>query len=266
MTENESPPPIDRSAAFAQVERYCMFFGYPRSGHTLVGSLLNAHPEILICHELDVLSHIREGITRETLFREIHAADQRFAELNREHTDYDYKVPGGWQGRWTTLRVIGDKKGGRSSWWLHDEPDLLERLYATVRLPIRFFHVSRSPWDNIATMVRRGLELDRAIAWYFETCEAVQGIKARIPGEDVFDLRHEDLIREPRPWLRRIAAFLEVTVDEQWVEACAPTINARPRRSRYDLEWSPVQQAEVQRQIPRFPWLRPDDLEFNPHT
>ena len=37
------------------VEAFCIFIGYPRSGHSLLGSLLDAHPEMVIAHELDVL-------------------------------------------------------------------------------------------------------------------------------------------------------------------------------------------------------------------
>jgi phage terminase large subunit-like protein len=40
---------------FHDVGVFCIFIGYPRSGHSLVGSLLNAHPEVIISHELDVL-------------------------------------------------------------------------------------------------------------------------------------------------------------------------------------------------------------------
>ncbi|MCB9796602.1 MAG: sulfotransferase [Alphaproteobacteria bacterium] len=264
---NLAPTPTAPARALppsAEPERYCMFFGYPRSGHTLIGSLLNAHPEVLISHELDALSRLREGLDREALFAEIRRCDEQFGDQGRQHTDYDYAVPGAWHGRTQAPRVIGDKKGGRSTWWLHDEPELLERLYEVVDMPVRFLHVSRSPWDNIATMVRRGISHDRAIAWYFETCDAVAGIKARIPAAQVFDLRHEDFVEDPRRWLLAMARFLEVSEDARWVEASASVVRPRPNHSRFELEWSEAQRAEVLAQIPRFPWLRPEDLRFEP--
>ena len=46
---------------FETIQLYCMFVGYPRSGHSLVGTLLDAHPDIVIAHELDALRHIRAG-------------------------------------------------------------------------------------------------------------------------------------------------------------------------------------------------------------
>jgi hypothetical protein len=35
---------VRHRASFAHVESFCMFIGYPRSGHTLIGSILDAHP------------------------------------------------------------------------------------------------------------------------------------------------------------------------------------------------------------------------------
>ena len=33
----------------SNVRTYCMFIGYPRSGHTLVAALLDAHPDMVVC-------------------------------------------------------------------------------------------------------------------------------------------------------------------------------------------------------------------------
>ncbi len=249
---------------FDRLETYCMFFGYPRSGHSLVGALLDAHPEALVSIELDALARVRDGVGRAQLFAEIVGHGRRFEAGGRRHMGYDYAVPGAWQGRATTLKVIGDKKGGRSSWWLHDEPDVLDRLRETVQLPVRFIHVVRSVWDNIATISTRGMDLDRAIAWYFETCEAVAGIKARVPAADVFEMRHEALLADPRRRLFELADFLGLARDPRWAQACEAMIDPTPSRSRSRVQWTPARLAAVRRQLPRFPWLDQRDLDFDP--
>ena len=43
-----------------EVERVCLFIGHPRSGHSLVGAMLDAHPDLCIAHELDMLAFLRE--------------------------------------------------------------------------------------------------------------------------------------------------------------------------------------------------------------
>lgn len=55
--------------AFGGVENFCMFIGYPRSGHDLVSSLLDAHPNAVIAHELDALERVRERIARQKLYK-----------------------------------------------------------------------------------------------------------------------------------------------------------------------------------------------------
>lgn len=47
-----------QSALFDGLETYCMFIGYPYSGHSLVGSLLDAHESMAISHELHALKFL----------------------------------------------------------------------------------------------------------------------------------------------------------------------------------------------------------------
>jgi len=41
-----------------------MFVGYPRSGHSVIGSLLNAHPDMVVAHELNALRYVQAGFSR----------------------------------------------------------------------------------------------------------------------------------------------------------------------------------------------------------
>ena len=97
---------------FADVRTYLMFIGQPRSGTSLLGSLLNAHPYALVGHELNALRYVRRGYTRRQLFWLLLMKDREFARRGRNWTGYDYAVSGQWQGRFEKLLVIGDKKGG----------------------------------------------------------------------------------------------------------------------------------------------------------
>ena len=51
-------------------------------------------------------------------------------------------------------KVIGDKKGGHTSKILIDPNKMskLEEIRQIVRVPMKFIHVTRNPFDNIATM------------------------------------------------------------------------------------------------------------------
>ena len=55
------------------------------------------------------------------------------------------------------LKVIGDKKGGRTSQILinPDKVSILEEIRQVVQVPMKFIHVFRNPFDNIATILLR---------------------------------------------------------------------------------------------------------------
>ena len=55
------------------------------------------------------------------------------------------------------LKVIGDKQGGNTALALHQLGNLsiLEDINQVVQVPIKFIHVHRNPFDNIATMMLR---------------------------------------------------------------------------------------------------------------
>ena len=225
-------------ASFTDVGSYAMFVGYPRSGHSLVGSLLDAHPDAVIAHELGALRLFRAGFRREQIYSLILRRDSQFTAAGRR-TRYDYAVPGQWQGRFRQLRVIGDKKGAQSTRILDAHPRVLDRVRATVAVPLRVVHVVRNPFDNISTMAERaGSTLSGAADAYFSLADGVEGLRARLAGDEILDMRHEDLIANPIPTLARLAEFMELEADPHWMDACAGILFASPRRTREQAPWT----------------------------
>ncbi len=158
-------------AAFRDMKTFCMFLGFPRSGHSIVGSLLDAHPNIVISDELDVLRYIKLGFSNMQICQLILSRSRIQAQAGRKKTgrrgkDYSYMVPGQWQGQYEKIRVIGDKKGGAAIIQLMSEPDLLQQLQQTIDSEIKFVVITRNPYDNISTMhlrQNRNLEYNKAI-------------------------------------------------------------------------------------------------------
>jgi hypothetical protein len=228
-----------RARELRTVESFCMFIGYPRSGHSLLGSLLDAHREVVIAHELDVLRLVAAGWPRHAIYSRLLNHDASFTASGRQWFGYDYSVPGQWQGRTSLLRVIGDKKGGKSTEQLGRQPGLLDRLRTTIGVPLRVVHVVRSPFDNITTMARRsGETLEQSTERFFALCAAVSDIKGRLSADELLDVRHEALVADPRVELRRACRFLGVEPDGSYLDACANAVFSAPRQSRRDLPWN----------------------------
>jgi hypothetical protein len=232
---------------FAEVEAYCMFIGYPRSGHSLVGSLLDAHPDVVIAHELDALRYVDLGFRRRQIWALLMANADRFtAKGRRTNTDYDYAVPGQWQGRTEQPKVLGDKKGRASTLRLGRSPELLDVVRRRMGVPLRVVHVVRNPYDNIATMLARGEpDLESAVAAYEDLVRTNADLRRRLTAEELVEVRHEDLLARPQPELGRLIAHLGLPVPDGYLEACASILFPSPKQTRGSAPWTPGLQARV---------------------
>jgi Sulfotransferase family len=243
---------------FAGVETYCMFLGYPRSGHSLVGSLLDAHPNVIIAHELDVLKYVNAGFSKGQIFYLLLENSRRLAARGRGYSGYSYVVANQWQGRHRELRVIGDKKGGRSSTRLHSDPALLDALQKTIGLPTKFVHVIRNPFDSITTMTlknRRNYTLENRVENYFSRAATVAGAKKRIDPADLLDIRQEALIADPRKCLIDLCRLLGVEPLPDYLEDCARIIFKSPQKSRHKIAWSADLIRRVEQEMRRYPFF-----------
>lgn len=257
-----------QSALFDGVETYGMFVGYPRSGHSLVGSLLDAHPEAVVAHEAAALKHVHARFDRDRLFAVLLANSTRYGADGRVSGTYAYDVPGQWQGRFRQLRVIADKQGEGTGLRLRARPWLLDRLRRTVGVPLRIVHGVRNPYDNVATMARRAaeasrhpLDLDDAIHRYSALCETAARVRQQTIDGEWIDLRHEDLVADPVPELRALCRAVGLDAPEDYLAACAEIVRSRPHQSRYEVTWTGAQRESVARLIDRFETLRPYSFE-----
>ncbi|MEA5472294.1 sulfotransferase [Spirulina sp. 06S082] len=252
--------------AFQEIDRFCLFIGYPRSGHTIVGSLLDAHPNIIIAHEQDVLEYIRRGVQKKELYHFLLNNSQRHGQ-NREdlantgkEKEYSYNVPNQWQGRFQKLKVIGDNKGGSTSRQLGEDISLLETTSNIVNKPIDFIHVIRNPYDNIASILVRGQgdwsSPEFCIKKYFSLCEIVERVQKKVAVEQFHQLRHEDFIVNPQETLTKLCEFLGQSAPEDYLCDCASIVFASPNKTRTKIQWKPEEIERIQAEMEKFDFLK----------
>ncbi|MGV3719502.1 MAG: sulfotransferase family protein [Actinomycetota bacterium] len=245
-----------RRRLWEQIETWCLFLGYPRSGGTLLEGLLNAHQHAAICHELHVMDFFRKGYSEEQLYALVLQCDRWFGSRNREWSGYDYRVPNQWQGRTERLRVIGDKRGSGTARLLSDYPDLLDRFLKSMRRPVRFIHALRNPFDTIATMERRGRgTLEVSAAWYFVNSASIQNICRKLPPEQVLLTRHEELTADAPATLARLCEFLGLETNEEYLRDCASLVRPVAHRSRDKANWTPEVIRNIERRMRDFEFL-----------
>lgn len=153
------------------VKIFVFFLGHPRSGHSIIASVLDAHPHIVIAHEVNVFEKIlkpakssTEPITNKsimfnTLWRNSYYSFRQGHRSNRATVKgYTLTIEGLYQGAYQSyIEVIGDKKAGKTSELLAYNrtkwEEVYQKLKSIVGLPIKVFHCIRNPYDNIATLI-----------------------------------------------------------------------------------------------------------------
>ncbi len=242
---------------FKDIHTYCMFIGYGRSGHSLYGAMLNAHPQMVIAHELNALLYVERGISREQLYALILKRDRWFSDMGNRWEGYNYTIPNQWQGRFERLKVIGDKRGAGSTRRLGRSPQLLSKLRSLVGVPLRIIHIVRNPYDNIATVaLRQKRRLANRRDYYFKLSDTnAQLLKALDPSE-VVTLRHEDIIARPKELLKQMVDFVGLQADEAYLSDCASLVFKSPSKSRFKAHWNDQLISAIQSRIDQQPFLQ----------
>ncbi|PHI20306.1 sulfotransferase family protein [Lewinellaceae bacterium SD302] len=259
---------IAQSSDFSRVTTHLQFLAPPRSGNTLVGSLLDAHPEMVIAHEMDSMHYFQAAYQRSQIDYLLLDNSRKFTEEGRQWMGYNYQVPGQWQGKYRQLKVLGDKSGGRSARRIlhakNFEPlrDMIAKLGDR---ELVFLHIIRNPYDNITTMMKRTNKrkgkteqpenLLKKIDHFFQHSAGIQ--KLYDLGEyRIISVHHEVLVSDTANELRRICNALGLEASQEYLDACAGVVWAKPKKTRHGSDlWSAEMIDLVSREMQSFPWF-----------
>ena len=252
------------------VECLCLFSGYPRSGHSLTGALMDAHPEMVISHELDVLEMLRQGFSHRHICSMILENSRNFARQGRQWSGYSYEVPGQWQGRFQRLKVIGDKRGGRTSLLLSEQYELIDKVLNEFPFPLKMIHVVRNPFDNIVTRAMQGNDVRKKITpeairhnidLHFRQADTnLRLIKDnRIP---VLTIRHEEMIADTQKSLISVCRFFGLEPPPSWIESCSGIIFGTPKITRHQYYFSEELIGELTERMQHYPFFSGYSWEY----
>lgn len=168
--ENVPPRKLDSLpvGVIDRVKAFVFFVGYPRSGHSIIGSMLDAHPNTVIAHELFLfrswwsnIERDRRNVTKSSIFRAIYRSSYTDAyrgwrNSKKDSKGYSLELNYPWQGRYNgSVQVIGDKSGGDTTYTYMNSPSQFRTRYHhlinVLDIPIRVIHIVRNPFDIIST-------------------------------------------------------------------------------------------------------------------
>ena len=246
---------------FEDVRSYLMFIGHTKSGGSLIGALLDAHPDAILADEVDGLRYIDAGFRREELFYLLLRMSQRELMKGRVTArrlePYSLLVPGQWQGRYRSIKVVGDSKAGKSTQRIGQDPRILDQLQQVMGdISSRFIHVIRNPFDPISIMMVRGKRsFEDAFSLYFAYCDILSRVYTIVDRSRIYQVRYEDFVCHPEDRLGEICQYLGLEPTQDYLTACREIVYPAPERSRTRIIWQPDWKQAVEDASGRYDFL-----------
>ena len=259
------------------VKKFVLFVGMGRSGSSILGSIMDAHPHVIVSHEYYVFNHFQEfnssqDSLKETLFNTLFSKSQIDATKQRNYArglgNYSNvtKLSALWQGTYKTyIEVIGDKGGAQIAIKYLENKEAFIKMYKELKeglkMPILFLRPIKNPYDQIfanlhnhTTQESQNLNkpklLDIVINAVFTFHDATQELVENVLGEEnVLDVHNCDLVDDPRGTISKIFDFLEVRISEDYLDVCAEKVFRSESKSRKLVQWTPKQIKMVEKRI-----------------
>jgi hypothetical protein len=246
---------------FEEVHAFCLFVGNNKSGSSMLGSILDAHRNVILADEEDALQYIPAGFRRDQIFHILLRGSRREMMKGRVTARrlgaYSFQVPGQWQGRYEKIKVIGDTTTGTTTRRLAQDPGLLGQMRAVMAdIPVKLIQVIRNPFDTISYLMVRGKRtFANAIDYYFTNCQTIVELRDQLDEAALLPVKYEDFVLHPREKLEMVCTFLGIDSDEDYLSACTEILHPEPHQNRQMITWESKWIDQVQYLIDQFAFL-----------
>ena len=277
------------------VQKFVLFVGYPGSGHSIIGSMMDAHPNMIVSHEFTVLKRIISPKNKAALFNAIYKdsyMDVMKGWRNPENTKKGYNLGTGgmWQAKFSDLKVIGDKSGGVTTRFYYQQPSDFDKAYHklqnVVGVPLVVVHVVRNPYDIAATDTlyavshqSNGVKLETASeanpynnpnALMKNTNLLAKRAKAIVEmiekySMNVLEIHNSEFVLDPVATLQKICLHLELECPEDYLQECEEKQKdfRHVSKTRHSVVWTPEALAKVKELTLDYPFFQRYSFESN---
>ena len=270
-----------------QVKYFVFFVGRAHSGHSIVGSILDSHPHMIVAHEAKLFVQLKENPTRFTskaaVFNELWSksyndshCDGRLRtnnSLDIKNKGYTLQIDGLHQGTYiSTIDVIGDKNGGNTVSLFHKYPSEWEKIFyklkSLVNIPFKVIFVIRNPYDNIASALLynsvkrmsaiRNSNKTFAVSGiihqterYFAAHQTVMDIKKQYE-LDLLEVHVQDLVEHPNATITKMCDFLGVQCSDSYIKGCSKKLFNTESKMRHRIKWTADSISQVRNYILKY--------------
>lgn len=176
----------------------CLFIGHDRSGHSLIGHLLNQHPLIAIAHEYGLVDKLRDQRNQRCIYQllvQIKHETQKSKNSSLLSSGYRYRKLDIEFSTTEPIRVLGDKEGDWITDGIHQYGWDVLRPFESTGKTLKYLFCLRNPYDIISTKVMRDVYRGLPIYSIREHNISIRDIAAILNAEE----RHQNLCRSMLP-------------------------------------------------------------------
>ena len=274
------------------VKTFVFFLGHGHSGHSIVASLMDSHPHMVISHEVDLFTKLSKGIiapNKTKIFNAIWGNTVKTiidGVRARNGKGYNLIVDSACEGRYADyIDVIGDKKGSKtvSLLWKNSEKWLAAfKILKSLNVTLKVILVLRNPYDVIASSLLldsyiynmkysfsrfANIKKNNAIITfspdvinsfiddYFTYIRVIMDGKKEY-NLDIIEIHNKDLILDPRGTLLKLCGSLGVTCSDSYLDICSNKIYDTESRTRHLVNWTDEGLQMVQLNIGKYSLLK----------
>ena len=276
------------------VKYFVYFVGRAHSGHSIVGSMLDSHPHMIVAHEAKIIFQMIDDPARYSskaaIFNELwwnsynvsHCAYGLRSGSSRDikNKGYTLQINGLHQGTYLSyIDVIGDKNGGHTAVLLNHEPlewdRVMNKLKSLINIPFKVIYVIRNPFDNIAsaqlynsksfrmssirksnvTIDIKHRSLLHKIDSHFTAHQAIMDTKQKY-NLDLLEVHGKDLVEHPNVTITKLCDFLNISCSDSYIQGCSDTLFKTESKTRYKVKWTPDLISKVKNYISKYDNLK----------
>lgn len=218
-------------------EKVLFFVGSGRTGSTLIGQLINYHPECLIGNEYNIARKVIE----ESKSFEKEILKMSISAYKNFNNGFSTKTTNQFQKKWknlTTLsnekiflkrdiKLVGDKIGGRLNNIYVKYPNELTSMFNQIN-NLFFLFVIRNPVNAAKSFLKSHPHevktydeaIEKVLYNYSIAYKIIQNISA-----NCLIVNYEELQKEPEKVLKQIFTWLKLSISDEWIKKIVTKID-----------------------------------------
>jgi hypothetical protein len=222
---------------FNDLKCLLLFVGFPRSGHSFIGQILNAHKDVLIGNEGRIFDDLGRRFTLLKIYDYLAELDNKFAIQNYcKKNGQDFLFKGLSQGNVQRLICLGNTKAAYTRNILLEKPAILKRLQEIVpnKCEVKFIMVLRDPRDMVGSKIkRRNMSFETAFQQISEACQKVDSLLPNLRAEfDLFEIVYENFILNLHDGINDLFDFLNLQIDSKFLNIIQEKTYTKPQKTR----------------------------------